>query len=618
VVVVREGAEGDKHLCAYLVPKAGQQPENHVLKEFLSKNLPDYMVPSYFVFVEKIPLNRNGKIDRRALPEPEIKTKTQYNAPRDNIEHKLVSLFTMVLDRQVSTGPQLPLIGIDDDFFELGGHSLKSTILLMRINKELAVKISLADIFKYPTIRGLAACIRQTSTYRYQSLEPTEKKEYYPLTSAQKRLYIIRQLDTQSITYNVTHCLPLPGDMSTGKVIEAFRHLVARHESLRTSFHIINDQPVQRIHDHIDWVIEDPGPQFIRSFDPAHVPLFRVGCYLPNKENALLVLDMHHIITDGVSFDILARDFYAFYLEEGDKLPLLTVQYKDFSAWQSRDEFQEILNRQAAFWLETFHNKPPMARLPIDEARGRSASRTGSSGYFDFSLTKEENHMIRDMARVHRSTTYMVLLAVFNILISRLSGQEDIVIGSLVTGRLHLELENVTGMFVNTLALRNYPAGYKRFLAFLAEVTNRTVQAFDNQDFPFEELVSRLGIDRVPGTTPLFNVMFVLQHPNTRQPGEREAELLARIPDLVNPLPGARKSKFDLTFYCLDNESGLEFTIEYDTAQFEDKSIERLTQYIHDILAQVAKNSDIHLDEIFLSHQLWEEQLENPDIAFDI
>ncbi|MCP5107088.1 MAG: amino acid adenylation domain-containing protein, partial [bacterium] len=328
VVLVRTDANGDKYLCAYIVAKTGEN-----LGEFLNQTLPDYMVPQHFVTLEQMPLTANGKIDRRALPAPEVDAGPGHIAPRDLLEKTLTEIWAEVL------AIEKDVIGIDDNFFKLGGHSLKATFLISRLYKTLDVRLTLTAIFKNPTVRSLASSIRGMVKDTYASIEATEKKDFYPVSSAQKRLYVIQQLEPESTAYNMPIPVVLEGIPDKEKIERTFKTLIRRHEVLRTSFHLVDNRPVQRIHDNVEFEVigirEGEGVDirdWVRSFDLSRAPLLRVVLKKTGKNEHLLMLDMHHIMSDGQSHGILVKELLSIY--RGEELPALKLQYKDFSQWQ--------------------------------------------------------------------------------------------------------------------------------------------------------------------------------------------------------------------------------------------------------------------------------------------
>ncbi|MCP4147647.1 MAG: hypothetical protein GY757_07845, partial [bacterium] len=336
VVSGRQTKDGDNILCAYYV-QAGKKETEPELRRHLAREMPAYMIPGYFIKLEKIPLTINGKADRKALVRVQI-TKHQTPAkqpPRNNIERKLVRIWAQILGTQKET------IGIEDDFFQIGGHSLRAMIMAARIHKEINVKLPLAKIFKNTTIKALSGILKTNVKEKYETIKPVEKKEYYELSSAQKRLSVLQYMDPESTAYNMPSTMPLGSPVNLERLQGAFAKLIHRHESLRTTFHMVEGTPVQKIHTTIPFKIETKPahaahPAFIRPFDISEAPLLRVevkeitGTGTTDDERILQV-DMHHIITDGTSFEILTKELLALY--DGENLPPFKLQYKDYAQW---------------------------------------------------------------------------------------------------------------------------------------------------------------------------------------------------------------------------------------------------------------------------------------------
>ncbi|HLP61915.1 MAG TPA: amino acid adenylation domain-containing protein, partial [Candidatus Deferrimicrobium sp.] len=505
IVLMREDERGDKYLCAYVVSKS-----EHVisgLREYLAKELPDYMIPSYFVPLEKIPLTPNGKIDRRALPKAGLNVFDSYTAPRNEIETELVKIWSELLGRDQLHASQLQTaIGIDDNFFQLGGHSLKATALAAKIHKTFEVKIPLSNIFKTPTIRGLSEYMGNTDGEQYTRIAPVEKKEYYTLSSAQKRLYVLKQLDNTGTTYNIPSAWILEGVIDSDRLERAIMKLIERHESLRTSFEVIDSTPAQRIHGNVEFKIEYHESSyvidhFIRPFDLTKAPLLRVGLIKIEAERHILAVDMHHIISDGMSARIIARDFSALY--SGDELPEMKLQYKDYAEWLNSEKMKESIRKQEEYWLGLFAGAIPVLNLPVDFARPLIQDFEGNTIGFRVGQGEKALKMI---ALEEGATFFMALLSIFTILLAKLGGREDIIVGIDIGGRRHADIQDLIGMFVNALALRNFPAPGKTFREFLREVKAHTLAAFDNQDYPFEELVAKVSPSRDTGRNPIFDV----------------------------------------------------------------------------------------------------------------
>ncbi|HLP46994.1 MAG TPA: amino acid adenylation domain-containing protein, partial [Candidatus Kapabacteria bacterium] len=588
IVLARESNE-DKYLCAYIVLNANAESTPTVIlseiRELLIRDLPDYMVPSYIVPIDKIPLTPNGKVDRKALPEPGVVSAKEYIAPRDMVEEKIAGIWGEVLFGINSS--QRP-VGIDDNFFQLGGHSLKAVIMLSKVHRELNVKVTLAEIFRTPTVKGLADFVRKSLPDRYASIEPAEKKEYYELSSAQKRLYILQQIDWQSTAYNMPEVIPLGEEPDIRRLQATFKQLIERHESLRTSFHLLKDQPVQKIHAMVSFKVEERTGEPVwnpEPFDLSKAPLLR-AIYLKTQQNHYyLMVDMHHIISDGISHAVLVKDFMACYREES--LTPLKIQYKDFSEWQNSEKERENLKHQELYWLKTFAGELPVLEIATDFSRPIIQFFEGNT--LSFGVGPEETRALKELALKEGATLFMVLLALYNVFLARLSGQEDIIIGSPTAGRRHTDLEPVIGVFINTLALRNYPGGEKSFNEFLREMKEGTIEAFENQDYPFEDLVEKVATVRDASRNPLFDVMLVLQNMDRNleplEPVERPAEQ-DEEPGIEQKqfLLGNQTSKFDLILTGSENPRGINFSLGYSTRLFKKETIERFLTYLQAIL----------------------------------
>ncbi|MCP4152737.1 MAG: amino acid adenylation domain-containing protein, partial [bacterium] len=633
VVLAREDKRGDKYLCAYIVarhPVQGAEVEKDTLsmdaselREYLTQFLPEYMIPSYYVNLEKLPLTANGKVHRKALPEPEIKSTTTYTAPRNALEEKLVTIWAGVLN--INTRKAETEVGIDDNFFNVGGHSLKATILAAVIQKEFNVKLPLAQLFKAPRIREIAGYINDAVKEEFVAIEPVAKKEYYDLSSAQKRIYILQQMDENSTGYNMCETQLLEGAIDRGKLENTFRQLIARHESLRTTFQMIDGKSVQKVRKHreIEFSIEyyktkykknneenrehtrEIIKTFIRPFDLTRAPLLRVGLIetggtRPTATQNILMVDMHHIVSDGISIGIIVNDFSVLY--SGGTLPPLKLQYKDYTQWQKSDKNREALKLQETYWLNTYDGEIPVLELPVDFTRPAVQSYEGST--MDFEMGAESTTALKTIAQQNKVTLYMILQAIFNTLLSKLTNREDIIIGTPVAGRRHRDLENIVGMFVNTLALRNNPACEKTFTGFLEEVKERTIKAFENQEYPFEELVEKVAVTRDTSRNPLFDVMFALQNIEVTE---------KKIPGItLKPYHHEKEvAKFDLMLITMEIENRLLFTFEYCTKLFKKETIKRFINYFKTTVAEVIEAPDRRLGEIEILSPREKEQLLN-------
>ncbi|MEW7293171.1 hybrid non-ribosomal peptide synthetase/type I polyketide synthase [Aquimarina sp. 2304DJ70-9] len=510
-------------------------------------------------------------------------------------------------------------IEIEDNFFEIGGDSLKALTMLRRIHKAFNVELSIKEFFDCGTVRLVSQCIStkkaelESSSKEYTNIPKAEKNEYYQLSSVQKRLYFLHEYAKESLAYNLPQIVKLVGDLDTTRFAKVFEKLLERHESFRTSFSLINGVPMQKIEEHNDFEITqikanlDEIPtiinDFISPFDLNEAPLVRVGLVQINESEHILMVDMHHIITDGISQGILISDFMKLYNNEN--LPPLNLQYKDYAHWQHAEEQQARISNQKEFWLEQFSGDIVPSDLPTDFVRPLESSNKGESVWIK--LEEKEIDGLAKLADKERATNYMVLLAVFNILLSKLSNQEDITVGSPVAGRQHADFDSVIGMFVNTLSIRNYPKGNYTFREFLAEVKQRAIACFDNQDYPYEELVEALKIDRTKGRNPLFDTMFEYQL------STEETQL--KIPDLeLTVFNGVDEkflnvSKFDLLLSAVENGDHLTLKLEYSYDLFKRETVERFIKYYKKIINQIITNPDCKLSDIKLLEDKEEKEL---------
>ncbi|MCP4218066.1 MAG: amino acid adenylation domain-containing protein, partial [bacterium] len=584
IVLENTGADtgGDKYIAAFFV--SPDTLEIDELREYLLQRLPDYMVPEQFARLEHMPLTRNGKIDRNALGRLEAGARAgnAYTAPRNHMEKKLVEIWAELLGRQEEA------IGIDANFFDLGGHSLKATILAAKIHREFNLKIQLAAIFEFQTIRELAGFLKGVGRDAFEAIEKAEKMEYYPLTPAQKRLYILQQMGPGGTVYNMPGLISLEETPDMDKLTDIFKKIIRRHESLRTSFRMVDEMPVQQIHETVDFQIEyfnaegeQTGRQeddLVQPFDLCKAPLLRAGV-IHKQGSPVLFVDMHHIISDGVSNQLLEIEFNT--ITNGDEPPVLRLQYTDYAQWQNSPKQQEKVKEQEAYWLSTFPGELAVLDLPTDYIRQPVRSSEGNT--VAFALDKKESDILKHTVGETGATLFMVILSVFNILLCKLSGREDIIVGTPVAARRHTDLQNIIGMFVNTLALRNFPTGDKTFGEFLSGLKEQVLEAFDNQEYQFEELVDKLSLQRDAGHNPVFDVLF-----NLLNQAEYSGESIdSDTEGTSNHRFGRDVAKFDITLTGIDLGETLYFTLDYSTKLFKPATIERFIRYFRKLISQL-------------------------------
>ncbi|MCY7909667.1 amino acid adenylation domain-containing protein [Bacillus inaquosorum] len=582
-------ADGEYFLYGYYT--ADKPIQISELRESMARHLPGYMIPAHFVQLDKMPLTPNGKLNRQLLPVPVKKRDRgiEYVPPQTSAEIHLAAIWQDVLG--------LEQVGIRDNFFDIGGHSLRATALIAKIQKQLHVQIPLRNVFRFPTIEQLAREITTMEQTGYAGIPAIEKRPYYPVSSAQKRLYILNHLEGGELSYNMLGLMAVEGKFDRDKLQQAFHALIQRHESLRTGFKMAGGEPVQYVLDHAEFEVEwyqaeenDAGlyiRQFIRPFHLEKPPLLRVGLIELRPDRGILLFDMHHIISDGTSMSILIKEFIRIY--EGETLPPLRIQYKDYAVWQTGEARLKQIQNQEAYWLELYSGDVPVLHLPTDYIRPSARDFAGATMHF--TLDKQKSAGLKQLASQNKSTLYMVLLASYTLLLSKYSGQEDIIVGSPIAGRPHADLEPIIGMFVNTLAMRNYPEKGKTFSQYLSEVKENALKAYEHQDYPFEALIDQLNIARDLSRNPLFDTMFVLQ--NTEQ------EQLDINDVTFKPYPSEHTmAKFDLTLTAVEEDSGIHFTMEYLTALFKPETIERMMGHFVQLIDSIIKQPEAELADL--------------------
>ncbi len=590
VVVAKSDNNGDKYLCGYIT--AEQEVAITSIKEELSKELPAYMIPNYMLQIDKIPLTTNGKIDKKALPEIDMEQmlETEYEAPGNEIEEKLVEIWEEVLDRKH--------VGINDNYFDLGGHSLKAVLIISKIKKELKVEIKVRELFENPTIKALGMIIESSEKKEYITINKAEEKEFYKASSAEKRIFTLWQMDKLNTVYNIPMIVEIEEQMDNKMVEKALNELVKRHEALRTSFHVVNGEIVQKIEKEwkLDYEYEEASEKaakesinnFIRPFDLTEAPLIRSKLVKCEDKKYIFMLDVHHIATDGVSNGILMKEFVELY--RGEKLKETQLQYKDYSEWQSDLEKKGVIKRQEEYWLNRLRGELPILNVVTDYERPNVQSYEGDR--IGFSINKDLKEKLNNTAKETGTTLYMILLAAYNVMLSKYSGQEDIIVGTAQAGRSQAELENTVGMFVNTIALRNYPSGNKTFREFLEELKNNTLRDFENLDYQFDDLVNKLNLKRDISRNPLFDVMFVLENMNS---GVDENAMKFKPIDIESELTIA---KFDLTLAGVETDNGMNFSLEYCTKLFKNETIERMKEHYINILNSITSKLDSKIYEM--------------------
>jgi acyl carrier protein len=579
------------------------------------------MVPTYFVPIDAVPMTPNGKTDYKALEkEFDSRNRTgEYIPPATQMEKRLAEIWQDIFRLQPET------VSAHADFFELGGHSIKAVHLISSIQKAFNVKILLTQIFRFPTLRELAVqveeAVSQGGGEGFQSIPRAPKQEFYPLSSAQKRLYILQQMDKQSAVYNMPMAVRIRGPLSKEQAQTALNGLIQRHETLRTAFVTREKVAVQYIHDKAmacpfeysesvqsEEEVEGLIQSFIRPFDLSQAPLIRACLIRLEDREHILALDMHHTVSDGVTTDIVIDDFLALY--QGKTLEPLPLQYKDYSHWQNRLLESEEIDKQRLFWLKRFRGALPELDIPTDFPR--PAVRGSEGAIAGTQLDAQLSQAVKSALLETNTTLYQYLLAVYFVLLHKYGGQTDIVVGSPVSGRQHMELYKIAGVFVNMVAIRTRPMAEKTFKEFLEEVKHAAIAAHENQDYPFDELVNRLGLRGGTGRNPIFDAGFLYYRPDNTASDKNPIEGLT-----IEPYETQGKvSRFDMLMSITENEDRISVNVEYSTQLFKAGSIEVFLGHYTDIVRQVVHSPEIPLDQVTVASHLQAIEAEEPEITF--
>ena len=593
-VLTQDDMSGDKRLLAFAVLHQPSEDAANELRKHLRVKLPDYMIPSQVIVVDELPLNSNGKVDRRALlalqPEAPDSGEQACVQPRNDVEQSLVRIWSDILQRGS--------VGVTDNFFELGGHSLLATRLMTRVASEFGADIPLQQFFIAPTIAELAEQIGQKNEQRtpVPVLVPIARDGQLALSFAQERIWFFEKLLPGTTTYSIPDAIRIRGALQAQVLEQSFRQVVQRHESLRTTFVTADGQAVQVIAQdlvpnvpildlqHVPQAEQEAHLQRLltdeshRPFDLAQGPLVRMKLYKLHSEEHVLFINMHHIISDGWSMGIFVKELMACYraIANGEKSALaeLTIQYADFANWQ-REWLEGITETQLGYWKQQLAGELPILQLPTDSVRPTTRSYRGNAHLFR--LPAELTESLQALNQQEGVTPFMTLLAVFQVLLHRYTGQTDLLVGTPVANRRHADAEPLIGFFVNTLVLRTDVAGNPSFRELLHRVRQVALEAYDHQDIPFERLVEELQPGRDMSHTPLFQVMFVLQ--NNERADWNLPGLSVEPVTLEN-----HTAKFDLTLTLSEEASGFSGRLEYSTDLFEDETIRRLADHFVHLL----------------------------------
>lgn len=614
VVVAREDSNSHKRLVAYVVQQKEPQIRVKDLRDHVKNKLPDHMVPSHFVLLRELPRTPSGKVERNALPAPDqIQDLERVSAnPRTPLEQMLVNIWADLLN--------VNEIGIHDNFFELGGHSLLAMQLLSRVRSSFQVELPLRTLFEDPTISSLAARIEKTRNSETRFYAPPIRRlprdQGLPLSFAQQRLWFLDQLEPESSAYNVPATIVLKGPLHITALEQSLQHIVKRHEVLRTTFESVSGKAQLHIHENFEIALpvldlskfdeptRDHKVQVIATqeaqqpFDLSQGPLIRAKLLRTAEEEHVLLLTLHHIVSDGWSRGILFRELGILYesLSAGrsPSLPDLPIQYADFSKWQ-RDWLQgEVLDKQLSYWRKKLADAPPVLQLPADRAWPTIQTYNGAKE--SIVLSERLACGLKILSRREGVTMFMAVLAAFKTLLYRYTGQTDIIIGTPIAGRNRSETEGLIGFFVNNLTLRSDLSGNPTFRELLARVREVALQAYEHQDLPFEKLVEELHPKRVLSHSPIFQVFF--NQVNFSDERVSFPGLIINFLKVVN-----ESAKFDLTMDLVDEKESVGISLTYNTDLFDASTIQRMLLQFKSVLEGIVADPDQRLSDLSLVTQ---------------
>lgn len=555
-------------LCVYFVGAIDKEE----LKKYLRKHLPQYMIPHLYLRLERLPLLPNGKIDKKKLVSMDYSyTRVNEDLPKNKIEDKLLKIWKEVLKQDS--------IGTNISFFEYGGNSIKASLLSVSIYQSFGVQIPLREILEGVTIQKLATIINNHDIQmKLPKIDKQSNLSNYRASSSQSRLFFMNRLMENGIHYNLPNIIQFEGKLDVERLRNSIDILISRHEILRTSFQLTASTVEQKVHDDIEFelvtiyegieFLEARMRKFVKEFDLTKIPLFRFLLVNHGENFHSLLIDMHHIIVDGISIDLLRTELLSLY--NGEELSPKTLQYKDYAVWQGNLlQTDEMLNGEQ-YWLNKFSDGGPILQLPTDYLRPPIKKYEGEEQEFVIDL--EKLAFLRKLASELGVTLYSLVLSIFGVLLARNSGQEDIVIGTAVSGRRHPDITDMIGVFINNVGLRIYPKLEKTFRSYLYEVRKTVFDALEYQDYPFEELVNKIPLKRDLSRNPLIDVMFIWHN--------YKSDEHISFPDLnVSYVrPTSLGAKYDLTLNIWEEKENLTCHIEYDKNLFKPESIERISE----------------------------------------
>ncbi len=568
---------------------------------YLRKKLPQYMLPNKLIKLEKLPINNNGKIDRKALPIPSLNSENKFLPPTTKTQKRISKIWSEILN--------LENISINSDFFTIGGDSLLAIKLISYIKQEFNYDITIKDIFDNPDIEHLSLFIdnKKNMVTNYK-IQKSKQKDHYPLSSAQKRIYYSCLKDNNSLLYNIAGGVVLDNKLDKEKLENCFKELIKRHSSLRTYFENKEDSIVQIIKDSVPFNLDyeeantdninDIYNNFVKPFNLSKAPLFRVKLTTLKNNKQVLLLDMHHIVSDGTSLNILINEVCRLY--NGEKLPNKEIDYKDFAVWEQEDLQSVQMKKSKDFWVNQFKNDIPLLNMPVISSRPTVQSYEGSNHFITLNQTTY-NQIIKTANQLN-ITPYMFLLSIYYILLSKYTSQDDIIVGTPVIGRSQKEISNILGMFVNSLPIRVNIDNNLTFKEFSKVVKDICTKAFNYQNYPFDILVNDLNIKRDTSRNPIFDTMFIYQ-------SEGYPNISFQNINSEYFIPNNKVAKFDLSLEIIPINNEYTCRFEYCTKLFNTDFIKRFASHYINILNTIISNTETNISDIDMISEAEKEQI---------
>lgn len=594
VVLVLDKDNGEKVLSAYIV---GEEEDQVFIKNELSKELPSYMIPSHITNVESIPITVNGKVDKKELQKVNIEMRNlEHEEPINQLQKQIKMVWEKILGQE--------RIGINQSFFDIGGSSITAMKLSSKLGEVFKKEVSVKDIFVYETIAKQEEFLEKMGEKRRErKIKPIGEKAYYKTSSAEKRMYLLQQYGTNNKAYNTMVAFDIYGNLDSEELEYKLNLLIERHQNLKSQYEIQNEELMKCINQSVriklkkyemnEEEILDYKDKIIEAFDLTNPPLIKAVLIKVENEKHVLVLNFHHIVVDGLSMKILVDDFLALY--KGDTLNINPLRYVDYAHWEHEWKLSSEKEKEEKYWLNMLNDEVEKLQIRTDYERPQIKQFKGKM--LQFPIETSTVNDLKKICKQEKTTMYMLMLSMYKLLLSKYSGKEDVLIGTVASGRKAEELENIVGMFVNTLPLRSKVSGEKQFKDYLQEIKKLCVESFVHQMYPFDELIKKLNVEIDSSSNPLFDYLFVYQNSEKSLLNEKIKDIEIKSSNL-NLVPDI--SKFDISLEVFEEENGMQCFVNYDVDLFKESTIRMFMNHFNYLLKSIAFNINKKIKDIQL------------------